>query len=61
MLGPTPKSIARTHNRYHFQVLIKYKREKNLTEKIHQLLSETQKEQAKGMYISIDYQPLDFI
>ncbi|HAJ69630.1 MAG: primosomal protein N' [Alkalibacterium gilvum] len=61
VLGPTPKSIARTHNRYHFQVLIKYKREKNLTEKIHQLLSETQKEQAKGMYISIDYQPLDFI
>ncbi|MDN6385783.1 MAG: primosomal protein N', partial [Alkalibacterium sp.] len=49
VLGPTPKSIARTHNRYHFQVLIKYKREKNLTEKIHQLLSETQKEQAKGM------------
>ncbi|MER2063413.1 MAG: primosomal protein N' [Alkalibacterium sp.] len=61
VLGPTPKSIARTHNRYHFQVLIKYKREARLTEKIHQLLQETQKEQAKGTFISIDYQPLDFI
>ncbi|SFB87384.1 replication restart DNA helicase PriA [Alkalibacterium subtropicum] len=61
VLGPTPKSIARTHNRYHFQVLIKYKHEAGLTEKIHQLLQETQKEQAKGVFISIDYQPLDFI
>ncbi|GEK91709.1 primosomal protein N' [Alkalibacterium kapii] len=61
ILGPTPKSIARTHNRYHFQVLIKYKQEKELTEKIHQLLTETQKEQARGTFISIDYQPLDFI
>jgi len=61
VLGPTPKSIARTHNRYHFQVLIKYKQEDKLTEKIHQLLQETQKEQAKGIFISIDYQPLDFI
>lgn len=61
VLGPTPKSIARTHNRYHFQVLIKYKQEPELTEKIHELLQETQKEQAKGVFISIDYQPLDFI
>ncbi|OJF89734.1 primosomal protein N' [Alkalibacterium sp. 20] len=61
VLGPTPKSIARTHNRYHFQVLIKYKEEAKLTQKIHDLLQETQKEQAKGVFISIDYQPLDFI
>lgn len=61
VLGPTPKSIARTHNRYHFQVLIKYKQEPKLTEKIHDLLQDTQKEQAKGVFISIDYQPLDFI
>ena len=61
VLGPTPKSIARTHNRYHFQVLIKYKQEAGLTEKLHELLQDTQKEQAKGVFISIDYQPLDFI
>ncbi|MCC5894984.1 MAG: primosomal protein N' [Alkalibacterium sp.] len=61
ILGPTPKSIARTHNRYHFQTLIKYKKEDKLKEKCHQLLATTQKEQAKGLYISIDYQPIDFI
>lgn len=61
VLGPTPKSIARTHNRYHFQVLIKYKKEEQLKEKCHELLMNTQKEQAKGLYISIDYQPIDFV
>ncbi|EXJ24230.1 Helicase PriA essential for oriC/DnaA-independent DNA replication [Alkalibacterium sp. AK22] len=61
ILGPTPKSIARTHNRYHFQVLIKYKKEAQLKEKCHELLMNTQKEQAKGLYISIDYQPIDFV
>lgn len=61
ILGPTPKSIARTHNRYHFQALIKYKKEDQLVEKCHDLLMTTQKEQAKGLFISIDYQPMDFI
>lgn len=61
ILGPTPRSIARTHNRYHFQVMIKYKKEAHLMERLHELLHATQKEQAKGLYISIDYQPLDFI
>ncbi|WP_161877642.1 primosomal protein N' [Alkalibacterium sp. MB6] len=61
ILGPTPRSIARTHNRYHFQVMIKYKKEEKLMAKLHDLLSATQKEQSKGVMISIDYQPLDFI
>ncbi|GAB2478429.1 primosomal protein N' [Alkalibacterium psychrotolerans] len=61
ILGPTPKSIARTHNRYHFQTLIKYKKEDRLIERCHELLMTTQKEQAKGLFISIDYQPMDFI
>ena len=61
ILGPTPKSIARTHNRYHFQTIIKYKKEEKLKEKCHELLMNTQKEQAKGLYISLDYHPLDFI
>lgn len=61
ILGPTPKSIARTHNRYHFQTLIKYKNEEKLKEACHELLQSTQREQAKGLFISIDYQPIDFI
>ena len=29
-LGPTPKPIARTHNLYHYQIIIKYQKEDNL-------------------------------
>lgn len=61
ILGPTPKSIARTHNRYHFQVIIKYKKEEALSNRLHELLANTQKDQAKGLFISIDSQPMNFI
>ena len=30
ILGPTPKPIARTHNLYHYQILIKYRLEDEL-------------------------------
>ncbi|WP_208558723.1 primosomal protein N' [Marinilactibacillus kalidii] len=61
VLGPTPKSIARTHNRYHFQAIIKYKQEAVLSEKLHELLLNSQKDQAKGLFVSIDAQPMNFI
>ncbi|WP_225744227.1 primosomal protein N' [Marinilactibacillus sp. Marseille-P9653] len=61
VLGPTPKSIARTHNRYHFQALIKYKKESALSERLHELLMNSQKDQAKGLFVSIDAQPMNFI
>lgn len=61
VLGPTPKSIARTHNRYHFQALVKYKKEKALEDRLHELLQQTQKDNAKGLFISIDPQPMNFI
>lgn len=60
VLGPSPKSLARTKNRYHYQTLIKYKHEPELIHKLHELLQKTQKEQAKGLYISIDPNPLQF-
>lgn len=60
-LGPTPRSIARTHNRYHFQTIIKYKNEQTLNKRLHELLSATQKEQTKGLFISIDPKPMNFI
>jgi len=36
-------------------------KDEKLKEKCHELLMNTQKEQAKGLYISLDYHPLDFI
>jgi len=61
ILGPTPRSIARTHNRYHFQTIIKYKDEGSLNERLHELLFSTQKDQTKGLFISIDPKPMNFI
>lgn len=61
ILGPTPRFVARTHNKYHFQLIIKYKNEARLNERLHELLNNTQKEQAKGLLIRIDPQPTQFL
>lgn len=61
LLGPTPRFVARTHNKYHFQIIIKYKNEGRLNESLHELLNSTQKEQAQGLTIKIDPQPNQFL
>lgn len=61
VLGPTPRSLARTHNRYHFQTIIKYKNEANLSQVLHQVLRQSQVDQARGLFISIDSKPMNFI
>ena len=42
ILGPTPKPIARTHNLYHYQILIKYRLEDELGQTLNQVLALTQ-------------------
>ncbi len=61
ILGPTPALITRTHNKYHYQLMIKYKSEPRLNECLHALLKGTQKEQAKGLTIRIDPEPTQFL
>lgn len=61
LLGPTPRFVARTHNKYHFQLIVKYKNENRLNEGLHKLLNSTQKEQAQGLMIKIDPQPNQFL
>lgn len=61
VLGPTPALITRTHNKYHYQLMIKYKHEPRLNECLHALLMGTQKEQAKGLMIRIDPEPTQFL
>src|SRR5699024_2988827 len=61
LLGPTPRFVARTYNKYHFQLIIKYKNEERLNEDLHQLLNSTQKEQAQGLMIKINPQPNQFL
>lgn len=60
ILGPSKSSIAKMNNRYYFQLLIKYKNEPQLQRVLDQILNESQKDNAKGLYISIDMEPINF-
>ncbi|WEV45536.1 primosomal protein N' [Streptococcaceae bacterium ESL0687] len=61
ILGPTPKPIARTHNLYHYQILIKYRFEDHLTQALNQVLEMTQDRSNKDLRIIIDSEPQNFI
>lgn len=61
LLGPTPKPIARTHNLYHYQILIKYRLENQLEGALNQVLDLTQEPANKNLRILIDNEPQNFI
>ncbi len=43
ILGPTPKPIARAHNLYHYQILLKYRFEDDLQATLNRVLELTQR------------------
>ncbi|MCD7033833.1 primosomal protein N' [Metabacillus sp. GX 13764] len=58
ILGPVSSPIPRINNRYRYQCMIKYKREKNLPETLKQILERFQQEmQQEDLLISIDMNP----
>ncbi|MGH0007271.1 primosomal protein N' [Enterococcus gallinarum] len=61
LLGPAPSAIMRVKNRYYYQLIIKYKNEPHLPELLTRLLEQSQIDQRKGLYVSIDQEPLNFI
>ncbi|WP_270737902.1 primosomal protein N' [Streptococcus anginosus] len=61
ILGPTPKPIARTHNLYHYQLMIKYRFEEHLQEVLNQILDWTQEKDNKDLRLSIDHEPQSFM
>ncbi|BCA84707.1 primosomal protein N' [Enterococcus saigonensis] len=61
LLGPTPSAIMRIKNRYYYQIIIKYKQEPALKSLLEQILDESQIDQRRGLYVSIDNEPLNFI
>ncbi|MEY8444022.1 primosomal protein N' [Lactococcus ileimucosae] len=61
VLGPTPKPIARTHNLYHYQILVKYRFETQLEEVLNQVLDLTQKRENKNLRVLIDSEPQSFV
>ncbi len=56
-LGPTPKPIARTHNKFHYQIIIKYRFEEHLETALNALLEWTQKPENKELRVTIDNEP----
>lgn len=60
ILGPSKSPIAKMKNRYYFQILIKYKNRDLLHDVLEQILQESQKDNAQGLYVSIDMEPMNF-
>ena len=61
LLGPTPNAIMRVNNRYFYQVIIKYKQEPKLQPLLKEILTDTQRATARGLKLSIDAEPMNFI
>ena len=57
ILGPTPKPIARTHNLFHYQILLKYRREDRLEVVLNAILDWSQARENKDLRLSIDHEP----
>lgn len=57
ILGPTPKPIARTHNLYHYQIIIKYRFEAGLEASLNEILDWTQQGENKELRLAIDHEP----
>ena len=61
ILGPTPKPIARTHNLYHYQILIKYRLKDELGPTLNRVLALTQERENSELRLSIDHEPQQFL
>ncbi|TGD21704.1 primosomal protein N' [Companilactobacillus suantsaicola] len=57
LLGPSPTMISRKQNKYYYQIIVKYKHEPKLHQKLLEILNETQADAKKGFTIAIDNEP----
>ena len=57
LLGPTPKPIARTHNLYHYQIVLKYRKEENLEAVLNQILDWSQEKEQQDLRLILDNEP----
>ena len=61
ILGPVPRPIARTHNLYHYQILVKYRFEDELENALNHVLELTQARENKDLRLLIDSEPQGFM
>ncbi|MQS75051.1 primosomal protein N' [Companilactobacillus halodurans] len=57
LLGPSPTMISRKQNKYYYQIIVKYKHEPNLHQRLLEILNETQADAKQGYTIAIDNEP----
>lgn len=57
LLGPTPKPVARTHNLYHYQLLLSYRKEAQLEAVLNSILDWSQEKDNQHLRIVIDHEP----
>lgn len=61
ILGPTPKPIARTHNLFHYQIILKYRFEEYLQDTLNAILDWTQDKEQRELKMVIDHEPQNFM
>ncbi|MDR0299628.1 MAG: primosomal protein N' [Streptococcaceae bacterium] len=61
LLGPIARPIARTHQFYHYQILVKYRFEDRLEEALNEVLDLTQNPENKELRVIIDSEPMNFV
>lgn len=61
ILGPSQAPIARINNYYYYQILIKYKEKTGIKKILGQIMSQYQDLGQKGLFLSLDHEPLFFI
>lgn len=57
LLGPSPTMISRKQNKYYYQIIVKYKHEPQLHQRLLEILNETQADVKSGFTIAIDNEP----
>lgn len=61
ILGPNPSPIIRLKNRYRYQILIKYRKESRLHEGLNFILEQLSDERRRGLQVTIDINPYQFM
>ncbi len=61
ILGPAPSAISRIKRRYYYQIVLKYKHEPNLHSALSHVLDHYQSSTRRGLLISIDPDPVNFM
>src|SRR5690625_4685568 len=61
LLGPAPSPIARVKNRYRFQIMVKYRHERDLHRHVRNILDALDKERKDDVQITVDFNPYQFM